>query len=150
MVKKNNRNGGDVKPFQKKIGITSLLKNEPSTSHRSENWPSPRSTARSDFWSIMMSLVSGLYPLFWKWIFSSSFSLSLILWSSSGIFPDLKVRHEFGLSSYGWAPNFSYLSDDWGLLALRWLEYTIRDMMITFDQRLGWKDVGLCTYLLIL
>ena len=26
MVKKNNRNDGDVKPFQKIIGITSLLK----------------------------------------------------------------------------------------------------------------------------
>ena len=37
MVKKNNRNDDDVKPFQKKIGIASLLKNEPLTSHRSEN-----------------------------------------------------------------------------------------------------------------
>ena len=43
MVKKNNRNDGDVKPFQKIIGIASLLKNEPSTSHRSENWPSLKS-----------------------------------------------------------------------------------------------------------
>ena len=33
----NNRNDSDVKPFQKIIGIVSLLKNEPSTSHRSEN-----------------------------------------------------------------------------------------------------------------
>ena len=44
MVKKNNRNDGDVKSFQKKNGIASLLKNEPSTSHRSENWPSLKST----------------------------------------------------------------------------------------------------------
>ena len=43
MVKENNRNGGDVKLFPKIISIASLLKNEPSTSHRSENWPSPRS-----------------------------------------------------------------------------------------------------------
>ena len=33
----NNRNDGDVKDFQKIIGIESLLKNEPSTSPRSEN-----------------------------------------------------------------------------------------------------------------
>ena len=45
MVKKNNRNDGDVKPFQKIIGIASLLKNEPSTSHRSENWPLLKSIA---------------------------------------------------------------------------------------------------------
>ena len=43
MVKENNRGDGDVKLFPKIIGIASLLKNEPSTSHRSENWPSPRS-----------------------------------------------------------------------------------------------------------
>ena len=43
MVKKNNRSDGDVKSFQKIIGIASLLKNEPSTSHRSENWPSLKS-----------------------------------------------------------------------------------------------------------
>ena len=49
MVKKNNRNDGDVKPFQKIIGIASLLKNEPSTSHRFENWPSPRSTSEQIF-----------------------------------------------------------------------------------------------------
>ena len=43
MVKENNRDNGDVKLFPKIIGNASLLKNEPSTSHRSENWPSPRS-----------------------------------------------------------------------------------------------------------
>ena len=43
MVKENNRDDGDVKLFHKIIGITSLLKNESSTSHRSENWPSLRS-----------------------------------------------------------------------------------------------------------
>ena len=43
MVKENNRDDGDVKLFPKINGITSLLKNEPSTSHRSENWPSLRS-----------------------------------------------------------------------------------------------------------
>ena len=48
MVKKNNRNDGDVKSFQKIIGIASLLKNEPSTSHRSENWPSPKSNDDDD------------------------------------------------------------------------------------------------------
>ena len=37
LVKENNRDDGDVKLFQKVIGIASLLKNEPSTSHRSEN-----------------------------------------------------------------------------------------------------------------
>ena len=44
MVKENNRDDGDVKLFPKITGITSLLKNEPSTSHCSENWPCPRST----------------------------------------------------------------------------------------------------------
>ena len=43
MVKENNCDDGDVKLFPKIIGTASLLKNEPSTSHRSENWPSPRS-----------------------------------------------------------------------------------------------------------
>ena len=43
MVKENNRDDGDLKLSPKIIGIASLLKNEPSTSHRSENWPSPRS-----------------------------------------------------------------------------------------------------------
>ena len=43
MVKENNRDDGDVKLFPKIIGIASLLKNEPSTSHRSENWPSLKS-----------------------------------------------------------------------------------------------------------
>ena len=37
MVKENNCEDGDVKLFPKIIGIVSLLKNEPSTSHRSEN-----------------------------------------------------------------------------------------------------------------
>ena len=37
MVKENNRDDGDVKLFQKIIGIALLLKNETSTSHRSEN-----------------------------------------------------------------------------------------------------------------
>ena len=37
MVKENNRDGGDVKLFQKIIGIALLLKNELSTSHHSEN-----------------------------------------------------------------------------------------------------------------
>ena len=36
MVKENNRDDGDVKLFPKIIGITSLLKNEPSISHRSD------------------------------------------------------------------------------------------------------------------
>ena len=44
MVKENNRDNGDVKLFPKIIGIASLLKKEPSTLHRSENWPSPRSS----------------------------------------------------------------------------------------------------------
>ena len=43
MVKENKRNDGDVTLSPKIIGIASLLKNEPSTSHRSENWPSLRS-----------------------------------------------------------------------------------------------------------
>ena len=43
MVKENNCDDGDVKFFPKIIGIASLLKNEPSTLHRSENWPLPRS-----------------------------------------------------------------------------------------------------------
>ena len=43
MVTENNRDDGDVKLFPKIIGIASLLKNDPSTSHRSENSPSPRS-----------------------------------------------------------------------------------------------------------
>ena len=43
MVKENNRDDGNVKLFPKIIGIASLLKNETLTSHRSENWPSPRS-----------------------------------------------------------------------------------------------------------
>ena len=37
MVKENNRDDGDVKLFQKIIGIALLLKNEPLTLHRSEN-----------------------------------------------------------------------------------------------------------------
>ena len=37
MVKENNRDNGDVKLFQKIIGIASLLKDETLTSHRSEN-----------------------------------------------------------------------------------------------------------------
>ena len=44
MVKENNRDDGDVKLFPKIIGIASLLKNEPSTSHCSENLPSLRSS----------------------------------------------------------------------------------------------------------
>ena len=43
MVKENNCDDGDVKFFPKIIGIALLLKNESSTSHCSENWPSPRS-----------------------------------------------------------------------------------------------------------
>ena len=37
MVKENNRDDGDVKLFPKIVDIASLLKKEPSTSHRSEN-----------------------------------------------------------------------------------------------------------------
>ena len=37
MVKENNRYNGDFKLSPKIIGIASLLKNEPSTLHRSEN-----------------------------------------------------------------------------------------------------------------
>ena len=47
MVGNKNRNDGDVERFQKIIGVTSLLKNEPSTSHRSENWSSLKSTLQS-------------------------------------------------------------------------------------------------------
>ena len=48
MVKENNHDDGDVKLFLKIIGIASLLKNEPSTLHRSENWPSLWSTRDHD------------------------------------------------------------------------------------------------------
>ena len=49
MVKENNCNDGNVKLFPKIIGIASLLKNEPSTLHRSENLASPRSNLHRSF-----------------------------------------------------------------------------------------------------
>ena len=76
MVKENNRDDGNVKLFPKIIGIASLLKNEPSTSHRSENWPSLRSSELIDVfngshWVSCLSCFSSLnllsrFDTWWK------------------------------------------------------------------------------------
>ena len=82
--------------------------------------------ARSDVWSIMMSLVSKLYLCFEN--------CHRYCDRHQGFFPDLKVRHEFGFSRHGWAPMplICLMTPDY--LLLRWHEYTISDMMITLDH----------------
>ena len=78
MVKENNRDNGDVKLFPKIIGIALLLKNEPSTSHRSENWPSPRSSQSR----LMIAIQTLRAPKTNSSSFSSPSSLTSSWWNT--------------------------------------------------------------------
>ena len=88
MVKENNRDDGDVKLFQNIIGIASLLKNEPSTSHRSENWPSPRSTKEVFFWRFKLFFL-------WSWLLSSCKYFCKVPVALLKFSPCLGVRRHF-------------------------------------------------------
>ena len=94
---------------------------------------------RSDVWSIMMSFVSRLSlvrflkplalpkstrlapPLFWNCKFACTCHYCHCDHHHGGV---LKVRHEFGFSSDGWAPMPVICLMTADLLAFCWLEYT--------------------------
>ena len=75
--------------------MASLLKNEPSTSHRSENWPSPRSSVKEEFvWRTLNLRISLIYfKVGWKILYSSLSMFSRCIYS--GAFPDF-LEYELG------------------------------------------------------